>query len=129
MKAHKTYPEGTPFTGKIGRTAATSEPAWPQAACATAISIPPRSAHPPARACLLTGRNHHSNIVPPGTKLAPRPDQVKAWDSLSADAKKLYARQSAAATRSASLRRRCDSVPVPPRSTLRRVTSSRAMPN
>ena len=25
----KTYPEGTPFTGRIGRTAATSEPAWP----------------------------------------------------------------------------------------------------
>ena len=32
-------------------------------------------------------------IVPPGTKIAPRPDQVKAWDALSADAKKLYARQ------------------------------------
>ena len=29
MKTLKTYPEGTPFTGKIGRTAATSEPAWP----------------------------------------------------------------------------------------------------
>ena len=30
MKELKTYPEGTPFTGRIGRTAATSEPAWPQ---------------------------------------------------------------------------------------------------
>jgi arylsulfatase len=29
LKTLKTYPEGTPFTGKIGRTAATSEPAWP----------------------------------------------------------------------------------------------------
>ena len=29
MSDLKTYPEGTPFTGKIGRTAATSEPAWP----------------------------------------------------------------------------------------------------
>ena len=29
MKELKTYPEGTPFTGKIGRTASTSEPAWP----------------------------------------------------------------------------------------------------
>ena len=29
MKDLKTYPEGTPFTGKIGRTASTSEAAWP----------------------------------------------------------------------------------------------------
>ena len=30
MKEAKTYPEGTPFPGKIGRTIATSESAWPQ---------------------------------------------------------------------------------------------------
>ena len=30
MSDLKLYPEGTPFTGRIGRTAATSEPAWPQ---------------------------------------------------------------------------------------------------
>ncbi len=30
MKALKTYPEGTPVTGKVGRTAATSEAPWPQ---------------------------------------------------------------------------------------------------
>ena len=29
MKELKTYPEGTPFTGTIGRTASTSEAAWP----------------------------------------------------------------------------------------------------
>ncbi len=38
-------------------------------------------------------RQLQMGIVPPGTKIAPRPDQVKAWDSLSADAKRLYARQ------------------------------------
>lgn len=32
-------------------------------------------------------------IVPPGTKLSPRPQWVKAWDTLSADARRLYARQ------------------------------------
>ena len=32
-------------------------------------------------------------IVPKGTKLAPRPEMIKAWDNLSADEKKLYARQ------------------------------------
>lgn len=30
MKALKTYPEGTPFTGKVDRTAATSEAARPR---------------------------------------------------------------------------------------------------
>ena len=30
MKEAKTYPEGTPFPGKIGRTIAASESAWPQ---------------------------------------------------------------------------------------------------
>ena len=31
MTEFKTYPEGTPFTGSIGRTASSSEPAWPVA--------------------------------------------------------------------------------------------------
>jgi arylsulfatase A-like enzyme len=30
-------------------------------------------------------------VVPAGTKLTPRPEQIPAWDSLSADQKKLYA--------------------------------------
>ena len=32
-------------------------------------------------------------IVPPNTKLAPNPDTVQKWDSLDADAKKVFARQ------------------------------------
>jgi arylsulfatase len=32
-------------------------------------------------------------IVPPDTKLAPKPTDIKDWDSLSADEKKLFARQ------------------------------------
>lgn len=32
-------------------------------------------------------------IVPPGTKLAPKPVDIKDWDKLSADEKKLFARQ------------------------------------
>ncbi len=32
-------------------------------------------------------------IVPPGTKLAPKPEDIKDWESLSADEKKLFARQ------------------------------------
>jgi arylsulfatase A-like enzyme len=32
-------------------------------------------------------------LVPQGTKLAPRPDPIPAWDSLTADEKRLYARQ------------------------------------
>ena len=32
-------------------------------------------------------------VVPPGTKLAPKPDDIKDWDKLSADEKKLFARQ------------------------------------
>lgn len=32
-------------------------------------------------------------IVPPGTQIASRPDQVKAWDSLTPEAQRLYARQ------------------------------------
>ena len=31
-------------------------------------------------------------IVPENTKLTPRPKEIAAWDSLSEDAKKLYAR-------------------------------------
>jgi len=32
-------------------------------------------------------------VVPKGTKLAPRPPEIPAWDGLSADQKKLFARQ------------------------------------
>jgi arylsulfatase A-like enzyme len=32
-------------------------------------------------------------VVPPGTKLAPKPEAIKDWDSLSAEEKRLYARQ------------------------------------
>ncbi len=32
-------------------------------------------------------------VVPPGTKLAPKPEFIKDWDSLSADEKRLFARQ------------------------------------
>lgn len=32
-------------------------------------------------------------IVPPGTKLAPKPEAIKDWDTLSADEKRLFARQ------------------------------------
>ena len=32
-------------------------------------------------------------VVPPGTKLTARPPEIPAWDSLSADQKKLFARQ------------------------------------
>ena len=32
-------------------------------------------------------------VVPPGTKLAPKPEAIKDWDTLSADEKKLFARQ------------------------------------
>lgn len=32
-------------------------------------------------------------IVPPGTKLAPKPTDIKDWDKLSADEKKLFSRQ------------------------------------
>ncbi len=103
MKDLKTYPAGTAFTGRIGRTAATSEAAWPQTPRAKAgapnvlvfllddvgfaqlgcygadIRTPNfdrlaagglryRDFHTtaicsPTRACLLTGRNHHSNGV------------------------------------------------------------------
>ena len=32
-------------------------------------------------------------VVPKGTKLAPRPDDIRAWDTLSPDEKRLFARQ------------------------------------
>jgi arylsulfatase len=32
-------------------------------------------------------------VVPPGTKLAPKPPEIKDWDQLSADEKRLFARQ------------------------------------
>ena len=32
-------------------------------------------------------------VVPPGTKLAPKPDAIKDWSTLSADEKKLFTRQ------------------------------------
>ena len=32
-------------------------------------------------------------VVPPGTKLAPKPDAIKDWDKLTADEKKLFSRQ------------------------------------
>ena len=32
-------------------------------------------------------------VVPPGTKLAPKPDAIKDWDKLTADEKKLFTRQ------------------------------------
>jgi arylsulfatase A-like enzyme len=103
LKELKFYPEGTPFTGCVGRTAAASEPAWPlpprarkgapnvlvlllddvgfaQLGCygsdirtpsfdtLAANGLRYRDFHTtaicsPTRACLLTGRNHHSNGV------------------------------------------------------------------
>jgi arylsulfatase len=35
-------------------------------------------------------RQIRSGVVPAGTKLSPRPDSIPAWDSLSADQKRLY---------------------------------------
>lgn len=103
MSEPKTYPQGTPFTGTIGRTAQQSTPAWPvgnqarpgapnvfvvllddvgfaQFGCfgadirtatfdkLAAGGLRYRDFHTtaicsPTRACLLTGRNHHSNGV------------------------------------------------------------------
>ncbi|HLM96260.1 MAG TPA: arylsulfatase [Acidimicrobiales bacterium] len=37
-------------------------------------------------------RQLRSGVLPPGTELSPRPDWVPAWDSLSAEARRLYAR-------------------------------------
>jgi arylsulfatase A-like enzyme len=38
-------------------------------------------------------RQLEQGIVPPGTKLSPRPEWVQPWDSLSDDERRLYARQ------------------------------------
>jgi arylsulfatase len=38
-------------------------------------------------------RQKKLGIIPQNTQLAPRPDDIKAWDKLSADEKKLFARQ------------------------------------
>lgn len=38
-------------------------------------------------------RQIQRGVVPPGTKLAPKPEAIKDWDKLSADEKKLFARQ------------------------------------
>jgi arylsulfatase len=37
-------------------------------------------------------RQKELGVVPPNTKLTPRPKELPAWDSLSADQKKLFAR-------------------------------------
>lgn len=42
---------------------------------------------------MVLKRQIRQGIMPAGTKLAPRPEGMPAWDSLSADQKKLYARQ------------------------------------
>ena len=41
----------------------------------------------------ILARQLEMGIVPEGTKLAPKPDAIPAWDSLSADQKKLFTRQ------------------------------------
>ncbi|MGE0666504.1 MAG: sulfatase-like hydrolase/transferase [Sphingomonadales bacterium] len=38
-------------------------------------------------------RQKAAGVIPAGTKLTPRPAELPAWDSLSADQKRLYARQ------------------------------------
>jgi len=38
-------------------------------------------------------RQIQAGVVPPGTKLAPKPAAIKDWDNLSADEKRLFARQ------------------------------------
>jgi arylsulfatase len=38
-------------------------------------------------------RQIRMGIVPPGTRLAPKPNAIRDWDKLSADEKRLYARQ------------------------------------
>ena len=38
------------------------------------------------------GRQKKLGVIPPDAKLTPRPSELPAWDSLSADEKKLYAR-------------------------------------
>jgi arylsulfatase A-like enzyme len=41
----------------------------------------------------ILGRQIEMGVVPQGTKLAPKPEAIPAWDSLTADQKKLFARQ------------------------------------
>ncbi len=38
-------------------------------------------------------RQIKAGVVPPGTTLAPKPDAIKDWDTLTADEKRLFARQ------------------------------------
>ncbi len=38
-------------------------------------------------------RQKKLGVVPPGTKLAPKPEAIKDWDKLTADEKRLFARQ------------------------------------
>ena len=38
-------------------------------------------------------RQKKLGVVPPNTKLAPKPDDIKDWDTLSADERRLFARQ------------------------------------
>ena len=40
-----------------------------------------------------TARQIKMGVIPANTKLAPRPDDIKAWDSLPADHRRLFARQ------------------------------------
>jgi arylsulfatase len=41
----------------------------------------------------ILARQIESGVVPKGTKLAPKPEAIPDWDSLSADEKRLFARQ------------------------------------
>jgi arylsulfatase len=41
----------------------------------------------------ILARQIEMGVVPQGTKLAPKPEAIPAWDSLTADQKKLFARQ------------------------------------
>jgi arylsulfatase len=41
----------------------------------------------------ILARQIERGVVPKGTKLAPKPEAIPAWDTLSADEKKLFARQ------------------------------------
>ncbi|MRS01888.1 arylsulfatase, partial [bacterium] len=41
----------------------------------------------------ILARQTEMGVVPQGTKLAPKPEAIPAWDSLTADQKKLFARQ------------------------------------
>ena len=78
LKDLKTYPEGTPFTGRIGRTAATSEAAWPQpprarAGRAQRARVPARRRR--LRAARLLRLGHpHADLRPPrrGRPALPR---------------------------------------------------------